>query len=197
LDDLGAHKAALRQTLLTRRDALPVAQRADLSRRITERLLQLPAVTGARAVLAYASFGSEFDTNALVNAILASGKQLALPRVDRRARRLELYFVADCQRDLAPGVWGILEPAPERCRPATLNEVDLVLAPGVAFSPHCERLGYGGGYYDRLLAGRPATSIAVAAAFDLQVVATLPLGPADVPVDLLVTETATYRRPVS
>ena len=55
--------------------------------------------------------------------------------------------------DTAPGVRGIREPVPDRCSSAALGEVDFVLAPGVAFSPRCERLGYGGGYYDVLLAG--------------------------------------------
>lgn len=195
MDELRARKAAQRKALLAGRDALPAAARADLSRRITQRLLALPALSAARTVLAYASFGSEFDTSALVDALLAAGKRLALPRVDREARRLELFFVTSVQRDLEPGVWGIREPAPERCRPATLDEIDLVLTPGVAFSPRCERLGYGGGYYDQLLAGQPAGLFTVAAAFELQLVPDLPLGPADVPVDLVVTETAIYRRP--
>jgi 5-formyltetrahydrofolate cyclo-ligase len=72
--------------------------------------------------------------------------------------------------------------------------VDFVLVPGVAFTARCERLGYGGGYYDRLIpqfAGRPALA---AAAYSLQIVPEVPVTPSDRSVDLVVTEDAEYRR---
>ena len=82
-------KAALRRQLIAARDALPPATRRELSARITPQLLALDAYRQASCVLAYMSFGSEFDTAALVMDVLASGKQLCLPRVDRSTRRLE------------------------------------------------------------------------------------------------------------
>jgi 5-formyltetrahydrofolate cyclo-ligase len=197
LSDLRADKAALRQAVLARRDALPHAQRAGLSRRITDVLLAQPAYATARTVAAYLSFGSELDTADFVAGVLGAGKRLVLPRVNRDQRRLDLHAVDDPDRDLVPGVWGIREPSPERCPPATLQDVDLVLAPGVAFSPRCDRLGYGGGFYDKLLAGRGAHPVVIAAAFDVQIASALPIGPDDVPVDMVITESTTYRRPSS
>jgi 5-formyltetrahydrofolate cyclo-ligase len=197
LNDLRAEKAALRRAVLARRDALPDAARTDLSRRLTATVLAQPGLAMARSVAAYLSFGSELDTAAFVAHVLGAGKRLVLPRVNREQRRLDLHFVGDLARDLVPGVWGIREPSPERCPPATLQEVDLLLAPGVAFSPGCDRLGYGGGFYDKLLAGRGAHPLVIAAAFDLQIVASLPVGPDDVPVDMVITESTTYRRPSS
>jgi 5-formyltetrahydrofolate cyclo-ligase len=194
LNDLRADKAALRVAVLARRDALPHTARADLSRRITGALLAQPALATAATVAAYLSFGSEFDTADFVARVLGAGKRLALPRVNREQHRLELHAVHDLDRDLVPGVWGIREPWPERCPLTTLQETDLVLAPGVAFSSRCDRLGYGGGFYDKLLAGRGARPVVIAAAFDVQVVSTLPVGPDDVPVDLVVTESAIYRK---
>jgi 5-formyltetrahydrofolate cyclo-ligase len=190
LNDLRAEKAALRRAVLARRDALPDAARTDLSRRLTATVLAQPGLAMARSVAAYLSFGSELDTAAFVAHVLGAGKRLVLPRVNREQRRLDLHFVGDLARDLVPGVWGIREPSPERCPPATLQEVDLLLAPGVAFSPGCDRLGYGGGFYDKLLAGRGAHPLVIAAAFDLQIVASLPVGPDDVPVDMVITESA-------
>lgn len=194
MGDLRAEKVALRRAVLARRGALPDAARADLSRRITAALLAQPALTRARTVAAYLSFGSEFATADFLAHVLAAGKRLVLPRVDRERRRLALHAVRDLGGDLVPGVWGIREPSPERCPSATLHDVDLVLAPGVAFSPSCERLGYGGGFYDQLLAGRGTHPLVIAAAFDVQIVDLLPTGPGDVPVDLVITESATYRR---
>jgi 5-formyltetrahydrofolate cyclo-ligase len=194
LNDLRAEKAALRQAVLAQRDALTGAARSDLGRRITAALLAQHTLATARTVAGYLSFGSELDTADFVAAVLAAGKRLVLPRVDRERRRLDLHVVADLKSDLVPGVWGIREPSPECCPRATLEEVELMLAPGVAFSPGCDRLGYGGGFYDKLLAGRGAQPLVIAAAFDLQIVAALPVGPNDAPVDMVVTESATHRR---
>lgn len=191
---LRADKAALRQAVLARRDALSSSSRSDLSKRITTALLAQPVFSTARTVAAYLSFGSEFDTGDFVARVLDQGKRLVLPRVDRQQRRLDLLAVQDLDRDLVPGGWGIREPSPERCPRAALRDIDLVLAPGVAFSPRCDRLGYGGGYYDSLLVGRGAVPIVVAAAFDVQIVTALPVGDADVPVDVVFTESAVYRR---
>jgi len=189
-------KALVRRAILARRDALEAPVRSESSRRITDQLLKLPSFDSAASILAYLSFGSEFDTSVFVAAILAQGKRLVLPRVNKQLRRLELFAVTDLTRDVVPGVWGIREPNPDRCNAAAAGQVGLILVPGVAFTPRCERLGYGGGFYDRLLSEwsgrRPPAAVG---AFTLQIVDALPMGPHDVPVDLIVTENSIYERP--
>jgi 5-formyltetrahydrofolate cyclo-ligase len=180
--------------VLAARDALPPATRSALGARIAEQLrIQVP-LTAARRVLGYLSFGSEFDTAPLLADWLARGVRVALPRVNRERRALELYFVDDLARDTVAGVWGIREPAPDRCPPALPAQIEAVLAPGVAFTPRCERLGYGGGFYDRLLGGWRGRPPVVAAAFAIQVVAALPCDPGDIPVDAVVTEDTVFTR---
>lgn len=184
-------KAALRRQIIAARDALPPAARRELSAAITSQLLALEAYRHANCVLAYMSFGSEFDTAVLVENALAAGKALCLPRVDRAARRLELHRVVDIARDLESGLWGIREPRVS-CSPAELPLIDFVLLPGVAFTPRCERLGYGGGFYDRLIprfANRPPL---VAAAFAMQICATVPLDANDQCADVVITENSLY-----
>lgn len=142
--------------------------------------------------MAYVSFGAEFDTGAFIADLRARGKQLVLPRVDRDTRALKLYTVHDPDQELVPGVWGIREPRVDVCPEVAPAAVDFVLVPGVAFTARCERLGYGGGYYDRLIhtfAGRPAL---VAAAYSLQIVPELPVTPSDQKVDIVITEDAEY-----
>ena len=144
--------------------------------------------------MAYSSIGSEFETAGFVADLRAQGKTLVLPRAPRGGRMLELYAVRDPEHDLAPGVWGIREPRAEVCRRVLPEELEFVLVPGVAFTARCERLGYGKGFYDRLIAefsGRPPL---VAAAFALQIVPTLPISSSDQHVDLVITEDATYTR---
>lgn len=187
-DALGEAKRALRARVLAARDALPAAVRGHACAAITRRLLALPAFEAAGAVLSYAGFGSEFDTEAFNAAVLASGKVLLLPRVDQTRRVLRLYRVRDPGVDLLPGLWGIREPDPARCRESSAEAAELILVPGVAFDASGGRLGYGGGFYDRLLPGAALTASLAAAAFEAQVVDAVPMGPLDRRVDLLLTE---------
>lgn len=144
--------------------------------------------------MAYWSIGSELETAGFVTDLRAKGKTLVLPRAPRGGRMLELYAVRDPDQDLAPGVWGIREPRAEACRSVLPEEVDFVLVPGVAFTARCERLGYGRGFYDRLIGMFSERPALVAAAFALQIVPAMPVSPTDQHVDLVITEDATYAR---
>ena len=147
----------------------------------------MPEYRAADVVAAYASFGSELDTSEFLVRILADGKQLVLPRINRAQRVLELRQVDDLGADLVAGVWGIREPA-ERCAILSPSAVEFMLVPGVAFTASGARLGYGGGFYDRLLASFDRRVARIAAAFDLQMVDQLPEGPRDQRVDRVITE---------
>jgi 5-formyltetrahydrofolate cyclo-ligase len=186
-------KAALRRAVLLRRDALPGGERALLSARIVTTILDLRTYQEADVVLAYASFGTELQTDELLRRVLADGKTLVLPRVERGG--LGLYEVRDLGGDLASGTWGIREPEPDRCPPADAGGVGFALIPGVAFDRRARRLGYGGGYYDRLLAGGlPEGTPLVSGAFEVQIMNEVPTDPHDAPVDVVVTEKEVYAR---
>jgi 5-formyltetrahydrofolate cyclo-ligase len=180
-------KAALRKVIIARRDAADGEMRNRAAQAIVRNLLELPAYRGAGTVAAYASFGSELDTSAFIAKTLADGKQLLLPRINRAQRALELRRVIDPAADLVAGVWGIREPA-EHCVIVPLATIEFMLVPGVAFTQSGARLGYGGGFYDRLLAALDRRTARIAAAFQLQIVAQLPEGPHDQRVDTVVTE---------
>jgi 5-formyltetrahydrofolate cyclo-ligase len=180
-------KAALRKVIIARRDAADGEMRNRAAQAIVRNLLELPAYRGAGTVAAYASFGSELDTSAFIAKTLADGKQLLLPRINRAQRALELRRVIDPAADLVAGVWGIREPA-EHCVIVPLATIEFMLVPGVAFTQSGARLGYGGGFYDRLLAALDRRTTRIAAAFQLQIVAQLPEGPHDQRVDTVVTE---------
>ena len=144
--------------------------------------------------MAYASFGSEFETGDFFADALARGKTLVLPRVERDSRALQLYAVRDPARQLAPGVWGIRQPRTDLCPLVPASQLDFVLVPGVAFTRQCQRLGYGGGYYDRFIRSFAQRRPLVAAAFSLQILPALPVSERDQSVDCVVTENAEYRR---
>ena len=184
-------KTALRREVLTRRDALSREEIVTRSRALTDHLLCLPTIPDAECVLAYAAFGSEVQTLPLIEALLQAGKRVILPKVNRSTRVLDLYAVECCSTDLAPGVWSIPEPVEDRCLRCSPGDVDFIVVPGVAFDLQGHRLGYGGGFYDNLLAReqhRLSRGQIVALAFELQVVPEVPAREKDIPVPYIMTE---------
>jgi 5-formyltetrahydrofolate cyclo-ligase len=185
-------KQSIRKNIIALRKQLPADTRAAHSAAITKSLLQLPEYRQADTVLGYMNFGAEFASELWVQQALADGKRLALPRVNHHTNQLDLYWVDDPENQLAPGLWGIREPVVERCeRLNTLNEVEFALLPGVAFTRNGARLGYGGGFYDKLLAQMTHQPALVAAAFALQIVEQIPQEATDVKVELIITEQET------
>ena len=182
-------KPTIRKTILAQREQLPADTRAAHSAAITARLLQLPAYLQSEAVLGYMNFGAEFASELWIEHVLAEGKRLALPKVNRHTNHLDLYWVDDLENQLATGLWGIREPVVERCEKLSApDEVEFALLPGVAFTRDGARLGYGGGYYDKLLASMTQRPVLVAAAFALQIVEALPQEATDVKVEWVITE---------
>jgi 5,10-methenyltetrahydrofolate synthetase len=181
-------KSAMRRVLLAKRDALFSGGSAEFAADMTGRVRALTEYRRARVVLATLSFGTEWDTRPFAEGVLADGKTLVLPRVVREPRGLELYAVRDLGADLVPGVWGIEEPDPGRCRRVALSEVDFALVPALSCDPEGVRLGYGAGYFDRLLAGAGTRTFRLVALPEALVGKRLPREPHDVPVDALLTE---------
>lgn len=180
-------KRAMRERMLAIREALAPEARASASAAIAGRILALPSFAAASCVLLTLPYRSEWDTRALFAAARAAGKTVALPRVDGDARMLMLHAVGEIDADTAPGHRGIPEPRAFMPRVA-VDAIDWVLVPGVAFDMAGGRLGYGGGFYDRLLPLlRPGTP-RIAGAFDAQLVESVPAAPHDLPVDRIVTE---------
>ncbi|MBI5891497.1 MAG: 5-formyltetrahydrofolate cyclo-ligase [Nitrosomonadales bacterium] len=187
-------KQTLRQRIIATREKLPAPERLRLSRTIVESICELTTYRQAHTVLGYLNFGSELASEFWVQRAFADGKRVLLPRVNRASKHLDLYHVRDLHRDVAPGFMGIREPVAERCvKEDAPGTVDFILLPGVAFTREGARLGYGGGYYDRLLAHMPHQPALVAGAYALQVVQQIPQEKTDRKVEWLVTEDGTIR----
>ncbi|MFI4902400.1 MAG: 5-formyltetrahydrofolate cyclo-ligase [Burkholderiales bacterium] len=184
-------KRALRESVLARRDAIPPPVRRAAARAIAASIAALPSFAAARHVLMTLPFRNEWDTRPLFAAAFAAGKQVALPRVDTRLRMLDLFEVTNLGRDVATGFHGIDEPL-AHCATVDPATIDWVLVPGVAFDTACRRLGYGGGYYDRLLPLVDANAPRIAGAFDVQIVERVPAAPHDLAVDAVFTESRLF-----
>ena len=183
-------KQALRKQMLESRRAMALAEVRDKSMAIVKRLHSLEAFQQATRVLTYvASKDNEVDTRPLIESLLPEGKDVLVPIAEPGGHMT--WSRLDALSELRPARFGILEPAPEFKRPTSPTAGDVVLVPGVAFAPDGYRIGYGGGYFDRFMAGFPGTKIGLA--YDLQIVEKPPVEVHDVPVDMVVTEAKVYR----
>jgi 5-formyltetrahydrofolate cyclo-ligase len=133
----------------------------------------------------FASFRSEVDTLPMIRHALAAGKRAILPKV--RGKDLALFEIRDFDKDTAPGAWGI--PEPREIMPVTVEDVDFMIVPGLAFDENGNRLGYGAGFYDRLLPYYKKETAALA--FEIQIVPEVPISSLDIPVKQIVTEKRT------
>ena len=157
--------------------------RAEKSARLCAAIAESPAWRNAGTVAIFAPQPREPDVELLWRH--GVGKSFAYPRVVEG--RLDLCRV-DSMYELLPGAFGVREPAADLTCTVAPDSLDLVLVPGVAFTRSGERLGRGGGFYDRLLASLPAHVCKIGTCFSAQLLDELPVEPHDQRVDFLATE---------
>lgn len=182
------NKKELRRLIISRRDQLKDEEILAKSHQIAERLFRLPAYREAETVMFFISFDSEVVTKPMVENALAEGKTVLAPRARTRTKELIPSRILDWEEDLAPGAYGIPEPKEERLCPHYPGDIDLLIVPGVAFDRKGNRLGYGGGYYDRFFPLLRSDVPLVALAFAVQIVPSVPVEDWDRPVDFVITE---------
>lgn len=177
-------KAELRKQLSAERKALGADWIAVASTRLTSNLQQLEAFQAAETIALYKSIPGEVELEPLFEALWKQGKRTCIPVFNAEKNLYDMAEVS-AQTQYSTGNYGIQEP----CSPKLManHEINFFTIPGVAFDPAGNRLGRGGGYYDRLLADFSGTAAAVA--FDFQILPEVPVDPHDIPVDFIVTET--------
>lgn len=191
--DAGQDKASLRKEQLLRRNSIPPQVRKVKSSAIVTLLEALDEIKNAGTVLLFASFRSEVDMTGMISSSLAASKRVILPKVDAATGTLQLYEISS-PADLVPGYMGIPEPAGAAdSRPCDINDIDVVIIPGACFDEEGNRVGYGGGYYDRLLAGLQKTIPVIAPAYEEQIVDEVPAEPHDIKVGVIVTDRRVIR----
>ena len=183
----------LRKQLRAARGALSQAHIASGSMAICQQAEQLLA--GSRHIAAYYAFGNEVDLTTLISALSAQNKQTYVPVVQPH---FQMQFApVDQNTPIALNKYGIKEPQIDESRLHNAMQMDAVLVPLVGFDEQCNRMGMGGGYYDRNFSHRLNASpppLLVGVAFDIQCVTTVHAQPWDIPLDYVVTETRLLRR---
>ena len=185
-------KSRIRQQVLKKRDSLAPETRRSKDILIKENFLSLSEFQSSQVILFFASFRSEVATIPLIEEALRRGKRVVLPSVDKSRRELRLYEIKGPD-ELSPGYMGIPEPAVPVERERDINDVTLAVMPGAAFDPMGSRLGYGGGYYDRLLSTLRRRIPLIALAYEEQIVDSLPAEPHDINIHVIVTDKRVIR----
>jgi 5-formyltetrahydrofolate cyclo-ligase len=179
-------KRRVRREVLALRDAIPEAERTSRGDTAVDRLLALPELVAARAVMLFWSFGSEIRTEPAIAELDRRGIAVLLPRVEGSDIVAVPYRPG---QDTRTTRFGAREPLGDR---VAADAIDVVVVPAVAFDRRCARVGYGAGFYDRFL--RDLDAFAVGLGFAAQLVeGDLPASPFDRRLAAVVTEAETIR----
>jgi 5-formyltetrahydrofolate cyclo-ligase len=183
-------KKVLREKLLKKRDRLGPEEKKIREAAIRRRFYASADFKNAKSILLYASFRSEVNTLPCIKHILELNKQVILPRVEKKTGTLRLFRIHSLD-DLEPGYMGIPEPMVVKNREKRLRDIDMVIVPGAGFDISGNRLGYGAGYYDKLLSGAEKHIVTAAFAFEKQIARRVPGEAHDVRMDKIITEKRT------
>jgi 5-formyltetrahydrofolate cyclo-ligase len=183
-------KHNLRKLIQDKRNTIPAEERINKSRKAAEKFFLTKDYVEATNILLYFPFRSEIDTTIIIKKALQDCKKIILPRVSDK--NLDLYFIENYEYQLKKGSYGIMEPVPELCEPAEISDIDLAIVPGVCFDKNFNRLGYGGGFYDRMLALLNNNVKKIALCFEMQMLPEIPTSNYDIKVDEIITESNIY-----
>ncbi|MBN1193222.1 MAG: 5-formyltetrahydrofolate cyclo-ligase [Coriobacteriia bacterium] len=189
-EEIDRAKSALRLKARAARRSVQPEMRNAAAYAIAERVLGLPELEGASAVMLYGACEEEADPGVLAFALRELGVRIAYPRV-AGLRTLTIHWV-DTPDSLVMGPFDLLEPC-EAAPVATVSALSVIIAPGVAFDPCGNRLGFGGGFYDSMLGEEEWLPPIVGIAYDEQIFDSVPHDERDRQVDVVVTPTRTIR----
>lgn len=185
-------KKELRESILSKRNSLDESLRFEADEKVALRLLALKEYRDANTIFCFVSYKSEIDTKNIIVESLRRGKRVIVPIVDKASKTMILSELRSME-ELAPSDMGILEPKPEFVREVNPKVVDICITPGAVFDKHGYRIGYGGGFYDKMLPLFREDEINIGICYDIQVVDEVPIEEFDKPVDVLITPTDILR----
>jgi 5-formyltetrahydrofolate cyclo-ligase len=190
-ETLFQQKAMIRKSILEKRKSQDPVMQAAQSRSIIRTLLSRKEFQKADKILIYLSKEGEVGTNDLLGRAFELGKCVCVPVVDRKKEELRISELPGPETSFRLGAFGVREPAEEDLNFVSPDQIDLVVTPGLAFDRRGGRIGYGKGYYDRLLSRLSSEVNRIALAFDYQVLDTVPQDENDIQVDAIITEKST------
>ncbi|WP_320047491.1 5-formyltetrahydrofolate cyclo-ligase [uncultured Ilyobacter sp.] len=183
-------KTEMRKILLERRDQLSSTQKENLDEDIFKNFTKSIFYKNAETIFIFVSFGSEVNTHKIIEKAITDGKNVCVPKINSKDKEMEVFKI-ESMNDLKEGYYGILEPSEEKSR-AAVEEIDLVVVPGVGFDINGYRIGYGGGFYDKFFSSMEKEIPKVALGYNVQMVDEVPTEEHDKRINGLITESHTY-----
>lgn len=181
---LKQQRQQLRQIVRQRRQQLTAEQQAQAGVALCQQIAQLPELPQAQKIAIFLSFDAELNTQPTIDYLWQQQKQVLLPRLHPFTRRGLLFLNYRPTSKMVRNAFGLLEPVLDVRQVCPIEQIDIMFTPLVAFDQHNNRLGMGGGYYDRLLPFVHAPKIGLA--HRCQYVEQLPIAPWDVPLDRVI-----------
>lgn len=190
--DYSSEKRLLRQKANRALKALNSAEKEAESLLVVDHLAkELSGMSVSGMVLIYAALPLEANVWEIIHRF--PSLEFALPRVLPESRQLECRRFADSDIDLSKGAYQVMEPIPERCPLVSLDEIGVIVTPGLSFTKSGARLGKGGGYYDKLLSETQVTAHSIGVGFDCQLCQDIPMEKHDQYLDCVIMPSGILR----
>ncbi len=189
-------RQTLRKTIRQLRLSLEREKQIHAGKTLVQQCALLPEIQHAQHIALYLAADGELDTAPLINWLWQQDKSVYLPVLHPFSPGHLLFLHYDKQKSLVPNQYGILEPKLDITDLKPLKELDIIFTPLVAFDNNGQRLGMGGGYYDRTLSGwfnSGEGAKPIGLAYDCQQVEQLPSEAWDIPLPKIVTPSKIWR----
>ncbi|MFP4226994.1 MAG: 5-formyltetrahydrofolate cyclo-ligase [Desulfobacterales bacterium] len=188
MEDVKEKKQELRKLIEKKLEGLSREEIRKKLEAIEAQLFEFANFIEAEVSLFYINTHREVDTDHIIRRCMDSPKDIVLPLFDDANGGARLYKIQNVDADLRKRTGKMLEPNPERCKPVSMDHIDIAIIPGVAFDEKGGRLGIGAGRYDRMIPKLPVTARKVAFAFEDQITQIVPMESHDKFVDIIITE---------
>lgn len=180
------NKKALREAILALRKNQPKEDKFKSDKKIISTLTDLEIYKKAKTIFVYVSVNEEVNTRRFIEEALGLGKIIAVPKTYKGSKEMKAVIINSLE-DLGPARFNLLEPKDDS-KILEKEEIDLIVVPGAVFDFNLNRIGYGGGYYDRFLKDIEFKNNKVALAYDFQVLDKIEVESHDMKMDLVITE---------
>ena len=177
-------KKEIRKSIIEKRNKIKNKDKTSMDKKIIESFKKEDSYKKARGIFIYIGFGSEINTKVIIEDALKKGKEVYVPKVKGKEM---LLIKIDSLENLVTSSYGILEPIGDNNN-FDVDKLDLLVMPGVAFDNSGNRIGYGGGYYDRFLEKNKTNAEKIALAYEFQILNSINNEKHDVKVDKIITE---------
>lgn len=185
-------KKELRKNILKMRDSMDEADRFSADETVLLKLLALKEYRDANTIFTFVSYRSEVDTKQLISESLRRGKRVLVPVVDNDKKEMILSELKSAE-EMQTSDMGILEPSGENIRPVEPKIVDICITPGAVFDRRGYRIGYGGGFYDKMMPRFRSDAKKIGVGYDFQLVDEVPKEEHDQKIDMLITDKEIYK----